>query len=127
MEFECDEHLRCTLKCAFDVSCQDFEIYLTLMKKNPATIEEISELVGRDKSTVYKSLQKLLEKGLVERDYRILRSGGYRYLYKPVPFTEFKKMMIKAIETWSKKLMNFIADVEKMDQSKIKEVFTSTL
>lgn len=119
MEFKCEEHLRCTLKCALDISCLDFEVYLALLNKNPATIEEISDYVKRDKSTVYKSIQRLLERGLIERDYRILRSGGYRYLYKPIPFPEFKKIMIKSLETWGKKLMESLASIEKMEQSKI--------
>lgn len=94
-------------------------MYLALLNKNPATIEEISDYVKRDKSTVYKSIQRLLERGLIERDYRILRSGGYRYLYKPIPFPEFKKIIIKSLETWGKKLMESLASIEKMEQSKI--------
>lgn len=119
MEFKCEDHLRCTLKCALDISCSDFEVYLALLNKNPATIEEISEQSGKDKSTVYKSLQRLLEKGLIERDYRILRSGGYRYLYKPIPFTEFKKLIIKSLEAWRKNLLETIEKLEQLDQNKI--------
>lgn len=127
MEFKCDEHLRCTLKCAFDLSCLDLEVYVVLLKKNPASIEEISELVGKDKSTVYKSLQRLLEKGLIERDYRILRSGGYRYLYKPIPFSEFKERILKAVEAWSKKLSESIAEIEKMDKQRVQKALELVL
>lgn len=127
MEFKCEEHIRCTLKCALDLSCLDLEIYVTLLKKNPATIEEISELVGKDKSTVYKSLQKLLERGLIERDYRILRSGGYRYLYKPIPFNEFKEQMLRTVERWSRALMESISELEKMDKRGIQRALESVL
>lgn len=127
MEFKCEEHIRCTLKCALDLSCLDLEIYVTLLKKNPATIEEISELVAKDKSTVYKSLQKLLERGLIERDYRILRSGGYRYLYKPIPFHEFKEQMLRAVERWSRTLMESISELEKMDKTTIQRALESVL
>jgi len=127
MEFKCEEHIRCTLKCALDLSCLDLEIYVTLLKKNPATIEEISELVAKDKSTVYKSLQKLLERGLIERDYRILRSGGYRYLYKPIPFNEFKEQMLRTVERWSRALMESISELEKMDKRGIQRALESVL
>ncbi|MCQ4153850.1 MAG: ArsR family transcriptional regulator, partial [Archaeoglobi archaeon] len=127
MEFKCDDHLRCTLKCALDLSCVDLEVYVALLKKNPSTIEEISELIGKDKSTVYKSLQKLLEKGLAERDYRILRGGGYRYLYKPVPFREFKEQMLRAVENWSRTLMESISELEKMDKARIQKALESVL
>lgn len=124
MEFKCDEHLKCTLKCAFDITCFDMEVYTTLLKKNPVAVEDLAEMLGKDKSTVYKSLQKLLEKGLVERDYRILRSGGYRYLYKPIPFEEFKLKMMKAIEGWAKALTEFIHSVEKFGKDKVENLLT---
>lgn len=109
------------------MSCVDLEVYVALLKKNPSTIEEISELIRKDKSTVYKSLQKLLEKGLAERDYRILRSGGYRYLYKPVPFREFKEQMLRAVENWSRTLMESISELEKMDKARIQKALESVL
>ncbi len=127
MEFKCEDHLRCSLKCALDISCLDFEIYLTLLKRNPATIEEISEIVGKDKSTVYKSLQRLLEKGLIERDYRILRGGGYRYLYRPLPFQEFKKLMVRSLENWAKNLMDSLREIEEIDQTKMEKALRPTL
>ncbi len=124
MEFKCDEHLRCTLKCAFDITCFDMEVYTSLLKKNPMAVEDLAEMLGKDKSTVYKSLQKLLEKGLVERDYRILRSGGYRYLYKPIPFEEFKRKMMKAIEGWAKALTEFIHSAENFEKDKVENLLT---
>lgn len=124
MEFKCDEHLKCTLKCAFDITCFDMEVYTTLLKKSPATVEDLAELLGKDKSTVYKSLQKLLEKGLVERDYRILRSGGYRYLYKPIPFEEFKAKMMKAMEQWAKSLTEFIKVAESFEKEEVEKMIT---
>lgn len=121
MELKCDEHLKCILKCAFDVTCFEMEIYTTLLKKNPMTVEDLSEILKKDKSTVYKSLQRLLEKGLIERDYRILRSGGYRYLYKPIPFEDFKVKMTKALEQLTKSLTEFIQLVEKLDKERFEE------
>lgn len=127
MEFKCEDHLRCILKCALDLNCSDFEIYLALLNKNPATIEEISEQSGKDKSTVYKSLQRLLEKGLIERDYRILRSGGYRYLYKPIPFSVFKQLMIRSIEKWQNNLIDSIQNIERIEEEKVKKALKSVL
>lgn len=125
MEIKCDEHLKCTLKCAFDITCFDVEVYSTLLKRGTATVEDIADTLHKDKSTVYKSLQKLLEKGLVERDYRILRSGGYRYLYKPVPFDEFKSKMVKAIENWAKSLTEFIHSIDKFEKERLESLIAT--
>ncbi|MEM0351230.1 MAG: helix-turn-helix domain-containing protein [Archaeoglobaceae archaeon] len=122
MELKCSEHVKCILKCSFDISCFDMEVYVNLLKKNPTTVDDLADALNKDKSTVYKSLQKLLEKGLVERDYRILRSGGYKYLYKPINFEEFKKKIVEAVQVWMKDLAEFIQLVENLDREKIEGI-----
>uniref|UniRef100_A0A7J2TKS7 ArsR family transcriptional regulator n=1 Tax=Archaeoglobus fulgidus TaxID=2234 RepID=A0A7J2TKS7_ARCFL len=126
MQVKCDEHLKCTLKCAFNVSCLDMDVFVALMKKNPATVEELAEMLGKDKSTIYKSLKKLLELGLIERDYRIIRSGGYRYLYRPIPYEEFKVKMMKALEQWIGSLTDFLQSLEKIEKEKLESALVKT-
>ncbi|MEM1578386.1 MAG: helix-turn-helix domain-containing protein [Archaeoglobaceae archaeon] len=122
LESECEKHLKCTIKCAFDIGCFDMEVYSLLLKKNPLTVDELADALGKDKSTVYKSLQKLLEKGIVERDFRILKAGGYRYLYKPIPFSEFKQKMVKAVDFWTKSLFEYLQKLEKIEKEKLEEL-----
>ncbi len=119
----CEEHLRCTLKCAFDISCFEMDVYAELLKRGKASVDEIAEVLERDKSTVYKALQNLLEKGLVTREYKILRGGGYKYLYKPVSVEDLKREMSKAISRWVKELMDFLDSLEEMDREKLVQSF----
>ncbi len=119
----CEEHLRCTLKCAFDISCFEMDVYAELLKRGKASVDEIAEVLERDKSTVYKALQNLLEKGLVTREYKILRGGGYKYLYKPVSVEDLKREMSRAISRWVKELMDFLDSLEEMDREKLVQSF----
>ncbi|HDN73890.1 MAG TPA: winged helix-turn-helix transcriptional regulator [Archaeoglobus sp.] len=121
----CEPHLKCTLKCALDSSCFEMNVYIELLKNSPIGVDKLAEILDKDKSTVYKALQNLLEKGYVTRDCRILRGGGYKYLYKPVPFGEFKKKVLKNIEEWVRQLTKYLEELEEMSRTKLLEVLES--
>ncbi len=121
-KFECESQLRCTLKCAFNISCFEMEVYTSLLKNPSISVEELAEILKKDKSTVYKALQNLMDKGLVEREYRILRGGGYKYLYKPIPFDRFREEMIKNINEWASRLVEFLDELSRMDEEELIQV-----
>ena len=118
-EFRCEEHLKCTFKCALDVSCFEIEIYSFLLKNNPTTAGEIAKTMGKDKSSVYRALQNLVDKGLVIQEYRILRHGGYVHVYKPVPFEDFRDKMISSINEWVNTLLRNIKEIREMEEEKL--------
>ncbi len=118
-EVKCESNLKCTLKCALNISCFEMDVYAELLKHSPISVDELAEILGKDKSTVYKALQNLLERGFVKREYRILRGGGYKYLYKPVPFEEFKREVLRSVNEWVKELTNFLDRLEELDRDKL--------
>lgn len=63
------------------LSKTDVVIYNEL-RLRPLTVESLPNILGKDRSTIYKSLKKLMDMGLVKRDVRILRSGGYKYIFR---------------------------------------------
>ncbi len=44
----------------------------------------------------------------MERKYRILKNGGYRYLYYPVPLEELKSRLVSQLEEWYRKLNDMV-------------------
>ena len=111
----CTSHFRCILKCALDISCSEMEIYITLLENPGIGVDELSKLVSKEKSTTYKALQNLVNKGLVLREYRILRGGGYKYIYKPVAFTDVKKTISKSLDKWINNISKIMSDVERLE------------
>ena len=79
-------------------------MYLALLDKSFADVDEIAKTVRKDKTTVYRALQSLTEKGLVAKEYRILRSGGYKYIYKPIPIDDLKDIVMNRVELLLKEL-----------------------
>ncbi len=92
----CDP-LSCILSCTLGLNCSEAEVYGTLLRLRSADVDEIAKKVEKDKTTVYRALQNLVDKGLAVREYRIMRSGGYKYIYRPVPIKNFKEIVTRRV------------------------------
>lgn len=88
----------CLLACVLGLNCSEAEVYHFLLNRGSADVDEIARAVGKDATTVYRALQSLSKKGLVVREYRILKSGGYKYLYKPLPIKDLEKLVFEKVE-----------------------------
>jgi len=86
-----------------------------LLKKPGVGVDELAESVNKEKSTVYKALQNLTNKGLVVREYRILKGGGYKYIYKPTPFINLKKTISENLDKWIQGIGEVLNEVEKLE------------
>ncbi len=53
-------------------------------------LEEISTIVNRDKSTAYRSLQKLASLGMCVKQTKTIKEGGHYHLYCAVDTRTFK-------------------------------------
>jgi predicted transcriptional regulator len=70
--------------------------------QNPgSTVAELADALDRDRSNVNRSLSTLLEKGLAERQRRLLDPGGYVYQYTATPLPEAKEMLHDALDEWA--------------------------
>jgi len=76
-DFKCDD----IAKCILGLKNIDIETYKTLVAKGPMTAESLGEVLNRERSTAYRSLQNLMGCGLVRRETRTINSGGYFYDY----------------------------------------------
>ena len=72
---------------------QQFLMFQTLQKET-TTNEDISrkelhELTGIDSATIARTLSKLMEKGLVHREYALSENAPPHYRYKPLDEIEY--------------------------------------
>jgi len=114
------EHI---VKCVLKLTISELEVYLTLIENPGVGVDELSEIMKKDRSGVYRSLQTLLEKGLVKREYRILKHGGYKYIYNPIDIDVLKTILKDELDRWFKKLNEV---VEKFDMDEIKAMKSET-
>jgi predicted transcriptional regulator len=61
---------------------------------------------------VNRSLSTLLERGLVERERRLLDSGGYVYQYTGVDLPEAKELLHAALDEWTEHVHGVIDEFD---------------
>ncbi len=100
------------MKCVLGLKSLDIEAYKALLMHGPQTAEKLGEILNRERSTAYRSLQNLIACGIVYRETRSIESGGYYYEYVAIEPQEMKQMVKKNVDEWYNQMNELI---EKMD------------
>jgi predicted transcriptional regulator len=102
----------------YDLSPLELDLLFILIKnKKPMTLEELAKKVNRDKSTVFRSLQKLVGLGICTKETRTLKEGGYYHAYSAIDIESFKmetEKRVKELEdSFHRLLRKFEEDIGK--------------
>jgi predicted transcriptional regulator len=84
----------------YELSPLDADLLFILIKnakKNPMTLEELAELSKRKKTTVFRSMQKIVSLRLCNRTMQTKKEGGYYYLYTAITMEELKTETLKRV------------------------------
>jgi predicted transcriptional regulator len=109
----------------YDLSPLDLEILFMLIgKKNePMTLEQASKEVDRDKSTTFRSLQKLVSLGLCVKETKTIKEGGYYHVYSAVDMQTFKVETEKRVKELQKSLDRLLRKFEGDMQKAISSMY----
>jgi predicted transcriptional regulator len=88
------------LACVFDIQNHEVRTYLRLLEHPGSTVAELAEVLDRDRSNVNRSLSTLREKGLADRERRLLDGGGHIYQYSATPLPEARELMHETLDEW---------------------------
>ena len=89
------------MSCVFGIQRHEFRTYRTLLETPGSTVEELASALDRDRSNVNRSLSTLREKGLANRERRLLDGGGHVYQYTATPLAEARELMHEALDKWA--------------------------
>jgi predicted transcriptional regulator len=107
--FRCED----MVKCVLGLKSLDIDAYKALLTSGPQTAEKLGEILNRERSTAYRSLQNLIACGVVYRETHSIESGGYYYEYVAIDPQEMKRMVKKNVDEWYTQMNDLI---EKMDE-----------
>lgn len=83
----------------YDLSPLELDLLFILIKnKKSMTLEELAKKVDRDKSTVFRSLQKLVDLGICNKETKTLKEGGYYHTYSGIDVESFKMETEKRVK-----------------------------
>jgi predicted transcriptional regulator len=83
----------------YDLSPLDLDILFLLIKNKKAmSLEDIVKEIDRDKSTVFRSLQKLVTLGICFKETKTIKEGGYYHVYSSIDVKAFKIQTEKKVK-----------------------------
>lgn len=105
---------RDVFRCLFNIGDGEIEIYRMLLKEGKK-VDEIGEIMGKDRSTVQRCLKKLIDCGMVKREKRVIKNGGgYYYIYSGINPEKLKQMLNECVDEWQEEMKKAI---EKLDDT----------
>ncbi|ARS91045.1 helix-turn-helix domain-containing protein [Natrarchaeobaculum aegyptiacum] len=86
------------LECIHGLRGLDTTCYQVIVRSDgPMTVDDVAERVDRERSTVYRSIQRLLQSGFVEKTQKNDEGGGYHHVYTPVPPSTITRQMQRTV------------------------------
>ncbi|MFB6073574.1 MAG: helix-turn-helix domain-containing protein [Haloarculaceae archaeon] len=85
----------------FGIRDHERRTYRVLRRRPQSTVAELAAELDRDRSNVNRSLSTLCEKGLADRERRLLDGGGHVYQYAATPPAEVRTLLHRSLEAWA--------------------------
>ena len=110
----------------YDLSPLDLDILFMLISKKdhePMTLDDVSKEADRDRSTTFRSLQKLVSLGLCVKETKTIKDGGYFHVYSVVDMETFKKETERRVKDLQKSLDRLLKKFEGEMQKAISSMY----
>ncbi len=101
------------LECFHGLKQLDREVFQALVTaEESVTVDEIAEAVDRERSTAYRSVQRLLQAGFIQKEQINYDHGGYYHVYKPTDPSSIADNMQRLLNDWYAKMGQLIQQFE---------------
>ena len=100
------------LSCFLDLNELEVRIFYSLLDSGRATLDEIADLVSRDRSTVFRNLQKLVSLGLISKEMSSLEKGGRISVFVPSDIPAVKEIVTQRVESLKRSMDSFLDEFE---------------
>lgn len=98
------------LECFHGLRDLDRDVFEVLVTEGPMTVDDISDRVDRERSTAYRSVQRLLDAGIVDKRQVNYDQGGYYHVYEPADPDDIADEMQRLLNDWYAKLGQLVGE-----------------
>jgi len=108
-----DREMECEglLECVHGLKQLDRRVFVVLTERaEPLTVDEIAAEVDRERSTAYRSVQRLVDSGFVQREQVNYDHGGYYHVFRPTNPEEVADEMQRMLNDWYAKMGQLIGE-----------------
>jgi predicted transcriptional regulator len=113
----------------YELSPLDVDLLFILIKKGnkrPMTLEQLSEISKRKKTTVFASMKKLVSLRLCNRTMQTKKEGGYFYIYTAISMEELKTETLNRVRELEQSINKLMKTFESHIQRTIKTFYEET-
>lgn len=106
---QCDD----AVKCVFNLNVLDINVYNSLKSLGKARADELADYLNKERSTVYRSLQKLTKCGMCIKKTEKIKKGGYYHIYMCSENKDIRINAERCLDEWYhsiKKTLSQISD-----------------
>lgn len=90
------------------------------------TLEDLSTIADRDKSTTFRSLQKLVSLGICTKETKTIKEGGYYHVYSAIDIKTFKLETEKKVKELEASFHRILRKFEDNMQEIISSVYNES-
>lgn len=110
--FESDD-LTCfdILKVYYALTNVELEILSAVHINQPVDIKGITEIIPKNRTTISRSIKRLMSIGFVKQDRICLEMGGYKYLYSTLSIKEIRERTTKLIERINNRMIGAMSQL----------------
>lgn len=99
------------LECMHGLKSLDKDVFRVLTGADePLTVDEIADRVERERSTAYRSVQRLLSSGFIMKEQVNYDQGGYYHVYKPTDPDMIADDMQRLLNDWYAQMGQLISE-----------------
>lgn len=107
--------------CLYNLAPAESDFFYELASMGSATVDELSERLGRDRTTIHRGLAKLVSVGLCYKESRTLKDGGYYHLYTTARLQEIKNEARVKVQELVGNLQRLVDNLDRDFQRALKE------
>lgn len=100
------------LSCLYGLKPVETEVFLEVARRDASTVDDISAIVERDRTTTHRCLSKLASAGLVYRRTSSLKGGGYYHTYAVVEPRTIKEEAAQRVREIAESLQRLVDDFD---------------
>jgi predicted transcriptional regulator len=97
------------VQCAFSLNEFEVEVFNRLTEAGAKRADDLADQMGRDRSTVYRALQKLMACGMCFRETKSIDRGGYYHVYHALSRAELKHKLELCVDDWYERMQQVLA------------------
>lgn len=104
------KNLSCSdvISCVFDFNDLDLNVYKKLREIGESRTDTLAKKLKKERSTVYRSLQKLTICGLCIKKTKKIAKGGYYHTYSCIDTKNTQKKIETCIDEWYQSMKEII-------------------